>query len=295
MKKIIQGFGETIQLEGAYNPTSWDVRVFEVNGHREISARNSIDWEEVPYQPVLDQFPDTPSLQQLEEAEERRLAALKRNAKRAQTMCRRVIKSEGFNEMLTLTYRQNQGDRALCKRHFAEWMRRMKRALGEFRFCASFERQERGAMHIHIATHALPQFGKFGGEKIKSWQLGTKIWRSVVGADNGMCFVGGRNKNGRKRTKKLSLARMAQYVSKYIMKDYQDAPEESQRYTRSRGGNVPKPKSMHFTGMSMADIIALCFECADGDVIVSHRADTNSRSYWLCTEPDPDRLDSATK
>lgn len=156
MKKIIRGFGETIQLEGEYNPTSWAVRVFEVNGHREISVCNTIDWEEVPYKPVLDLFPDQPSLEQIQDAEDRRLAALKRNAKRAQTMCRRAIKA---------------------------------------------------------------------------------------------------------------------------------APEESQRYTRSRGTEVPKSKPMYFTNMSFADIIGLCFQCDDGDVIVSHNANSFSRSYWLCTEP----------
>ena len=114
MKRVIHGFGDPIQLEGKYNPNSWVVRVFEVNGHREISARNTIDWDEVPYQPVLDQFPDQPSLQQLADAEERRQNSLKKASKRAQTMCRRVIKAEGFDELLTLTYRDNQEDRDLC-------------------------------------------------------------------------------------------------------------------------------------------------------------------------------------
>ena len=115
MKKVITGFGEPIQLEGFLQPTSWVVRVFEVNGHREISARNRVDWEEVPYKPVLDQFPDQPSLDQLQDAEDRRQANLKRSAGRALTTCRRVIKAENFDEMLTLTYRENQKDRDLCK------------------------------------------------------------------------------------------------------------------------------------------------------------------------------------
>ena len=285
MKKIITGFGDPIQLEGEYNPYKWEVRVFEVNGHREISARNLIDWEEVPYQPVLDQFPDQPSLEQIEEAEERRQAALKRNAKRAQTMCRKVIKSEGFDELLTLTYRENQLDRELCKKHFKEWVRRMKRALGGFRYCASFERQERGSMHVHIATKRLPEFGKHGGQKIKSWRLGTTIWRSIVGANNGLCFVGGKNKRGNAKTKRMSLAKMASYVSKYIMKDYEESPEESNRYSRSNGTFIPKPTVYRFDNATLAEIVCACFECADGDVIVSHSVNARNSSYWLCTEP----------
>lgn len=285
MKKIIQGFGETIQLEGSYNPTSWVVRVFEVNGHREISARNTIDWEEVPYKPVPDLFPDQPSLQQLEDAEERRKANLKRAASRAQTMCRRVIKAEGFNEMLTLTYRENQTDRALCKKHFGIWQKRMKRALGDFRYCASFEVQERGAMHVHIATNKLPQHAFHKGVKIKAWQLGTRIWRDIVGADNGLCYVGGKSKFGAPRAQAFSLGKMAAYVSKYIMKDYEHAPEESNRYSRSKGTALPKPKSMYFTNLSMMEILGLVFECGEGDVIISHRVDAERGSYWLCTEP----------
>ena len=145
-------------------------------------------------------------------------------------------------------------------------------------------------MHVHIATHKLPKHANYKGTKIKAYELGTRIWRSVVGKNNGMCFVGGRNKNGNARTRKMSLAKMASYVSKYILKDYEDAPENTSRYTRSRGAVVPKSKVMYFTNMSMAEIIGLCFQCDDGDVIVSHRADSNSRSYWLCTEPDPDKV-----
>ncbi len=289
MKKIIAGFGAPIQLEGEYNPTSWQVRIFEVNGHREISARNTIDWGEVPYKPVLDLFPDQPSLQQIADAEERRQRALKRNAKRAQTMCRRIIKAEGFNELLTLTYRENQEDRDLCKKHFSIWSKRMKRALGNFRYCASFEKQERGAMHVHIATHKLPEHAIHKGVKIKAWQLGTKIWRDIVGDNNGMCFVGGQSRFGGQR-RNLSLGKMASYVSKYIMKDYEDAPEASNRYSRSNGSNLPKPRVLHFTGLTLVDVVSLCFQCDDGDVIVSHNADSQRGSYWLCTEPDPYRL-----
>lgn len=285
MKKIITGFGEPIQLQGAFNPLAWDVRIFEANGHREISVRNAIDWEEVPYEPVLDLFPDQPSLQQIEEAEERRQRNLQRAANRAQTACRRFIKVEGFDELLTLSYRENQRDRDLCKKHFGIWQKRMKRALGSFRFCASFEVQDRGAMHVHIATHKLPTSALYKGVKIKAWQLGTKIWRDIVGADNGLCFVGGVTRNGGKR-RNLSLAKMASYVSKYIMKDFKEAPEESNRYSRSNG-LIPKPRSMRFDGLTQAEVVALCFQCDDGDVIVSHSWNKGASAYWLCTEPAP--------
>lgn len=285
MQKIIRGFGAPVILDGVYNPTSWVVRVFEVNGHREISARNVIDWQE-DTEGVLP-VDQSGTMKGDEMAEERRLKALEKSAKRAKTMCRRVIKAEAFDELLTLTYRDNQGDRDLCKKHFSIWSKRMKRALGDFRYCAAFEKQERGAMHVHIATKKLPKHGKYKGVKIKAWQLGTKIWRDVVGANNGLCFVGGVSRFGGKR-RNMSLGKMAAYVSKYIMKDYADAPEESNRYSRSNGAPMPPRRPpMYFTDMTLAEIVALCFECGDGDVIVSHNVDTVNNSYWLCTEPGP--------
>jgi hypothetical protein len=194
--------------------------------------------------------------------------------------------------MLTLTYRENQTDRALCKVHFKEWVRRMKRALGEFRFCASFEVQERGAMHVHCVTHKMPTLALYRGVKVKTWQLGTRIWREVVGADNGLCFVGAdKSKWGAARRHKLSLAKMANYVSKYILKDFEDAPSESNRYSRSNGQVLADVHVARFNG-SLADIVGACFECNDGDVIVSHRVGYFKDSWWLCTERGAGPLDS---
>lgn len=277
-----------IRMEGTVVPDAWDVRIWEVNGHREISARNVIAWEEdADWVAPVDQ---SGTLKGDEMEEERRLKALEKSAKRAQTMCRRVIKAEAFDEMLTLTYRENQLDRALCKVHFKEWVRRMKRALGEFRYCASFERQERGSMHVHIATNRLPVHADYKGVRIDAWKLGTKVWRSIVGDNNGLCFVGGKSKFGAPRRQKLTLAKMASYVSKYILKDFADAPESSARYSRSRGADIPKPAHVRLTGMTLCEVIQLAFQCGDGDVVVSHNVGRLQDSYWLCTEPNPGLL-----
>ena len=85
----------------------------------------------------------------------------------------------------------------------------------------------------------------------------------------------------------MTLGRMAAYISKYILKDFDKSPEESNRYSRSNGTALPKPVTMYFENMSMMEILNLCFECGDGDVILSHRVDVQRGSYWLCTEPEP--------
>lgn len=279
MERIVDG----ILFEGKRLENAWDVSIWEKNGHREVSARQCVAWVEIGPVPPLDQ-PDL-----IEDAawlEERRQNSLKKAAQRAQTMCRRVIKSEGFNELLTITYRENQTDRKLSKKHFKEWVRRMKSALGgEFRYCASFEKQDRGAMHMHVACHKLPKHGTHQGVKIEGWKLGTQVWRSIVGADNGLVFVGGKKASVSKKRVRKSPAKMAQYVSKYIMKDYSDSPEESNRYSRSNGSDVPKPHHVRLSGCSLSEAIGAMFECKDGDVVVSHRLGDFGDSYWLCTEP----------
>lgn len=314
METIIDG----ILYERKLVADAWDVRTFEVNGHRETSIRQQTEWVEagdaLPYARQGDGFKGAATLENVEkwalqdaaDAEDRRLHSLEKSAARAKTMCRRVIKAEAFNEMLTLTYRECQNDRELCKKHFNIWFKRMKRALGSFRFCASFELQERGAMHVHVATHKLPEMANHKGVKVQAWRVGTLIWRDIVGhdmcgpllpsqtffkrpkIDNGLCFVGGKSRfGGHKRRKNMSIGKMASYVSKYILKDYKDSPEEKNRYSRSNGTVIPKSVLTKFHGMSLAEVIDLAFECGEGDVILAHRVGQWKDSYWLVTERLP--------
>lgn len=294
MERIVDG----MCFEGKRVENCFDVRTWTCNGVTERSARQVVEWREVlawvplSWDDYIAQYSHDLKKQAILEAERladvenRRLRALKKSASRAKTMVRRFIISEGFNEMLTLTYRENQPDRELCKRHFGIWQKRMKRALGDFRYCAAFEVQERGSMHVHVATHRLPQMAQYRGSRIKAWQVGTRIWRDIVGANNGLCFVGGKTRFGVPCRQSMSLAKMAGYVSKYILKDYDQAPEESNRYSRSNGkvgGTVHVARLM----APMADLIACCFEVADGDVLVSHRVGYFRDSWWLCTESGP--------
>lgn len=298
MERIVSIGGERVLMRGHVVEDAWEVFTRQCNGHRELSFKNRVIWEDTG-----ERAPDTVDVylqgfdgvelaerkaQHEKELEEKREKAREKNAQRAKTKCRWIIKAQGLNELLTLTYRENQQDRALCKKHFETWVRRMKSALGgKFIYCASFERQDRGAMHVHVACHKLPQHGVRKGEKIKAWKLGTEIWRSIIGEDNGLCFVGGKTRHGGHR-RNLSLAKLAAYVSKYIMKDYHDAPLESNRYSRSNGLEVPKAERMCFNGLTFEQMVELAFQCADGDVIVSHRVTRDRWSggrYWLVTEP----------
>ena len=290
-QQILDGkkFGGVL-FSGKRLADAWDVSVFQVNGHREVSIQQHVQWTEVGDweehrdacgNPV-DDLPVSP-----EQIEEDRLYCLKKAAQRAQTACRRLIKASDFREMLTITYRENQEDRELCKVHFKEWVRRMKNALPKFQYCAAFERQDRGAMHVHCATNKLPRFARYKGQKIEGWVLGTTIWREIVGDDNGLVFVGGKPRWGSSRRRNQSIAKIAAYVSKYIMKDYADATMGSNRYSRSNAIDLPKSVRETIYGVSIDDLIRRAFETKGvGDSIVSHRIGRWNDSYWLCTEPE---------
>lgn len=276
-------------LRGETVPDKWVIRTWEANGVIERSAVPYVKWEELgdfgfkqDGWTMLDPSCLTP--EQAEElAEEKRAKALKSAAMRAKTTCRRVIITEGFNELMTLTYRVNQEDRELAKRHFKEWVRRMKAALGgSFRYCAAFEKQDRGSMHVHLATHKLPKHGTRKGVKIKAFDLGTSIWRSIVGKDNGLCFVGGK-KHGKFR-RKWTLAKMAAYVSKYITKDYESAPAESNRYSRSNGVQVGDVHSIEIE-CTYADLIGLVYEYSPGRSVLALRPGRHKDRLWFCSEP----------
>lgn len=310
MHKIVKlPSGSVLHLIGEVVPDRWEIRSWRANGVLERSARPVIKWSEEGEYPgqhfdACGNLVESPEPSPAE-LEEKRLRSLHASARRAKTVCRRSIIVEKMDEMLTLTYRENQTDRELCKRHFTLWVKRMKLALGHnesyidkggkprtrrvpfnFRYVASFEPQERGAYHAHVCTHRLPESAYHKGVKVKAWEVGTRIWRDIVGANNGMCFVGGKSKTGLPRGRKLSLAKMANYVSKYILKGYQDVPSGGNRYSRSDGIQVGKPDSLIFD-CTMGDLMGLMYECPPGHRVVSHRISKWADSVWLCTEPIP--------
>lgn len=281
MYRIIDG----ILFEGKTLANAFDVRLWERNGHREISARPVVEWQEV-CMPDAAALPVVDKVRDAEYLEEKRLRNLKRAAMRAKTQCRRFIKAHGLAQMLTLTYRDNQTCEKLFKEHFAKWLRRMKAALGgEFVYCAGFEPQDRGAWHAHVACHKMPTWvvvnkGKATQQTVASWKLGTKIWRSVVGEDNGLCFVGGKRKR-----RGQSIGNIAAYVSKYIVKHFELMPEGTNRYSRSNGDVVGKPVTMRVCGKSLADVIADAFMVFPGEVVLSHRVSRWGDGWYLATEP----------
>lgn len=223
------------------------------NGHAEASVRRTVHWRELKVA-----SPDELELwrQHREEtADERDEANRKRAARRGTTNVRRLVKVSGMDALLTLTYRELQTDLALCKKHLKEFVRRMNRLIPDWPYVAAFERQERGAWHVHLAIHRLPMTltnGKgIGG---RSYNVVRAVWRSVVGLDNGNV-----DQSLRKRSSRFSSARVAAYISKYMLKAFQDGVRGSNRYSYGNLDALPPPERVRFQAAGMGDLIALAY------------------------------------
>ncbi len=163
-------------------------------------------------------------------------AALRRASQRVRYLCKAMI----VNSLWTLTFRENVTDRDLCLKHLKEFIRRVKRVLPDLRYIAVLERQERGAWHVHIATHELPGKLRSAGVSFKSWDLMRSIWRSVVGALGGTFNEAKRAKRWGKGSKRIKgSGAIARYISGYVAKDMRDTELNRKRYSHSEGIEVP--------------------------------------------------------
>lgn len=276
-----------VWFESKPAPDEYMMRLFDLgNGHKEAVISRPTIWEEVNADQAAKLGDDWTALlekQREESKEEREEANRKRAARRAKTRVRRLVKVMGLDALLTLTYKANQQDLTLCKIHMKEFIRRMRRLIPDFRYVAAFETQKRGAWHVHMATHRLPQELAWAGTKVKSYNVVRAVWRSVVG-DLG----GNIDQQRRRRFSKQSSAKLAAYLSKYMLKAFEDGDDWSNRYSASTGTDVPAAVAMRFKSASMAELIGLAFdECAQGACELMTWLSRFGDTFFLSTESDP--------
>jgi hypothetical protein len=273
-------------FEGKLSADRFSVTLHELgNGHREACVQRSIDWV---HNGPLD--PDSICAQVLRgeredpNEEEKLEANRKRSARRAKTKVRRLCKALGVDCLLTLTYRANQTDLKLMKSHFKEFVRRLKTVIPGFAYVAAFEQQERGAWHAHIATHRLPvklsdKYGD-GKSKVKSFNVLRSIWRSVTKGLEG-------NIDSQNAKPWHSPGRLAAYLSKYMLKAFDDGDDWANRYSGSAANVIPKPVRLEFVKAALGDLIELvvaevCIGNCDTFTWLSRFGDT----FYISTEPE---------
>lgn len=205
-------------------------------------------------------------------------------AARARKNCRHKIKHAGFKQLLTLTYKQNQTSLDQMRKDFAAWLRIMRRLIPGFRAVYGFEAQKRGAWHVHVATDALPVLMQYKGARVKSWRVGTAVWRGVVPA-GGLCFVGGRSGRFNRYS---SPGKIAGYISKYLTKE-NAAGEAGRRMWDSTRDLAPPPAvTFDLPDCTMAEAISLAFELLPGHQVLKHVYNAVRDIWFLHTEPVPD-------
>lgn len=209
-----------------------------------------------------------------------------RAVRRAKQRVRHLSKAMIVNSLWTLTYRENVQDRELVLRHLKEFVRRAKRVLGDWRYIAVLERQERGAYHVHLATHALPRQLLKGGVLLKSWDVMRAVWRSVVGPLGGNFDEAKRKKrNGPGHKPIKGAGAIARYIAGYVAKDMHESPEGKKRFSHSVGVDVPEAYRAMWAAASvtMAELIELAF-AAVGDHVTSAWFDASRGLFFIETD-----------
>lgn len=263
------------------------------NGHREASIRCTTTLSELQLgrDAVTGEWPgsispDAPRTAR--GAAEDRQASVERATRRARKAARVRCKASGYDSLFTFTYRENVQDRDLVAAHWKETVRRIRRVLPDFSYVAVLERQKRGALHLHVATHRLPAAFNVRGVRLKSWNVLRSIWRSVVG-DLGGNF----DESKRRRTSRANAFRIARYITKYISKDFEDGELDRKRYWAGGPWKAPRRVSMLFPrergqfGMP-ADLVGLVFdEVAGGECEFSHWIHPDGHVYWIAAYAPP--------
>lgn len=257
------------------------------HGHMEVTASRVIGWKELELDAnAMENLRDCLEARAndpVEQAEKARLNA-ERAASRAKKRVRRLCKAMGVDTMLTLTYKANQLDLALCKKHLREFNRRLLRVMPDFSFVAAFERQQRGAWHVHMATRRIPESladrNRQNVCRMKSYEVIRRIWRSVVGDLGGNIDVARRKFHSRK-----SAAQIASYIAGYIVKEFSEGEKWSNRWTKYGEGSVPEPIDLGYVSTPQEAVEVAYSLLPEGHRVVVARLDRWKDWFVLHSEP----------
>lgn len=214
--------------------------------------------------------------------EERGIDNVERAARRAKSEVRRRCKAMSLDSMLTLTYRENQTDETLCKAHMKEFIRRLRKQIPNFLYVAAFERQDRGAWHVHMAVQRVQSHFMDKGVRVKSFDLIRAIWRSVVGSLGGNIDLQRKKASARK-----TVAQLAAYLSKYMVKAFAEGEEHSKRWTASRF-KVPEPSSTIVRDLNLLEILSRVVAAhAPADSVIRCHLVDGAKGMFITVEPSP--------
>ena len=199
------------------------------------------------------------------------------SARRAKTQVRRKCKMLQADCMITLTYRENVTDEARVQADFKAFRKRLSK-LGPFHYVACLEKQQRGALHLHIACQSFPAWmTNAEGVRVKSFNLLRAMWHRVVGRGNGACNVS-------RRKGKNAPHKIAQYIAFYVGKGIEDCAFNKKSYWSSPG--IPQPAVTRFTvpaHVAEVDLITDLYRgwVAQGFTETAQYYDSFNGFYWF--------------
>jgi hypothetical protein len=191
-------------------------------------------------------------------------------AKRAKQQVRFRCKAIQADHMVTLTFRGAMMDKDRLKACFDQFRRRVARVAG-FEYVAVPERHKSGGWHLHIAVR-----GRQNVNLLRS------VWWSIVGRAKG-------NIHARSPYKERGLRHMlAGYLSKYIVKGFEDHKLNEKRYWTSKGIVVPERMPIdHILSDDPAKALKIAFAAAKRVGATLDRCQTFWRQelgcFWLST------------
>lgn len=251
-------------------------------GHMEVTAVRGSYWEEQPTTPFALEMAKEAMARHLAETEaERAIASARASARRAQKRVRQVAKAMGVTTLCTLTYHANVTDLARVKADLKAWNRRVLKVWPDFRFVAAFETQKRGAWHVHLGCPSIPRelMHPKAGVKVKSWNLLRAIWRDVTKAAGGNFDAKRRKGNSRK-----GAAQIAAYISKYMLKDFEQGEKWSNRWTRFGPVELPKPLDLGVVAC-LTEALEVAYSLTGSAEIRTARLDRWGNWFYLDVEP----------
>lgn len=224
----------------------------------------------------------------LSEIEAEKAANHRRAVRKAKQTVRDLANMMQADRLLTLTYRANVQDREKVKADFKSFLRLVRNGwkdnpgLGDWKYVAVLEKQDRGAFHIHCAVK--------GYQPIKfiraAWYRALKADADVSGAETPgqVDITSPRMHLGASRKREWATHRLASYIVKYMSKTFDESTTEKNRYWRSKDIDPPIINKFWLVSTSLSDALNELWETCklrEGIDLRKHWLSDDDGTYWF--------------
>lgn len=293
------------QAEAQPIPEYWCKVVRLPHGQVEVSVtpanRETIINLRMGFNPLL----DSPRKRRtVEEQAERDAENRARAAKRARQSVRHLVKSLFADHMLTFSYRDNVEDRAKVAADWKEFVRLFRLRYPDWRYLAVLEKQERGALHIHVAVTGkqdikwllrcwLLAIGQTP-EQVADWYIrGIKLGSQSLGAVN----VEPPKRRWGGTSKKWQRNKLAGYLTKYIGKEFEESDKGAKKYWHSRNVIRPVVEKFWLTATTYAQAVEQAHDIVmySGCSTMSMWGDHHAGVIWITGETERELIGRVTR